>query len=134
MAEKLRQHPGKDQSKADIQLQPLGHRLRNLVERFFNRIKQMRGLVTRYDRRSDNYLAALKIAPTRIWIASGNESISWVAGDEFAAVIDPDHRGITGSFEDAFDSQNDHPLSNASNFYGNYKDYLFNGLPKYHIY
>ena len=29
-------------------------RQRNLVERFFNRIKQFRGLVTRYDRRPDN--------------------------------------------------------------------------------
>lgn len=35
------------------------YRQRNLVERFFNRIKQMRGLATRYDRRADNYLAAL---------------------------------------------------------------------------
>ncbi|MDE1991709.1 MAG: IS5 family transposase [Rhizobiaceae bacterium] len=46
------------------------YRQRNLVERFFNRIKQMRGLATRYDRRADNYLAALKLAATRIWIAS----------------------------------------------------------------
>ena len=52
------------------------YRQRNLVERFFNRIKQMRGLATRYDRRADNYLAALKLAATRIWIASANESVS----------------------------------------------------------
>jgi transposase len=52
------------------------YRQRNLVERFFNRIKHMRGLATRYDRRADNYLAALKIAATRIWIASDNESAS----------------------------------------------------------
>ena len=50
------------------------YRQRNLVERFFNRIKQMRGLATRYDRRPDNYLAALKLAAIRIWIASNNES------------------------------------------------------------
>jgi transposase len=50
------------------------YRQRNLVERFFNRIKQMRGLATRYDRRADNYLAALKLAAIRIWIASNNES------------------------------------------------------------
>lgn len=30
------------------------YRQHNLVERFFNRIKQMRGLATRYDRRADN--------------------------------------------------------------------------------
>jgi transposase len=50
------------------------YRQRNLVERFFNRIKQMRGLATRYDRRADNYLAAIKIAAIRIWITSNNES------------------------------------------------------------
>jgi transposase len=50
------------------------YRQRNIVERFFNRIKQMRGLATRYDRRADNYLAAPKLAASRIWIASNNES------------------------------------------------------------
>ncbi len=50
------------------------YRQRNQVERFFNRIKQMRGLATRYDRGADNYLAAVKLAATRIWIASFNES------------------------------------------------------------
>jgi len=46
------------------------YRQRNRVERFFNRIKHMRGLATRYDRRADNYLAALKLVAVRIWIAS----------------------------------------------------------------
>src|SRR6056297_2885228 len=45
------------------------YRQRNLVERFFNRIKQFRGLATRYDRRSDNFLAALKLVSIRIWLA-----------------------------------------------------------------
>jgi transposase len=44
------------------------YRQRNLVERFFNRLKQMRGLATRYDRRADNFLAALKLAAVHIWI------------------------------------------------------------------
>jgi len=46
------------------------YRQRNLVERFFNRIKQFRGLATRYDRKPENYLAALKLAAVRIWIAT----------------------------------------------------------------
>lgn len=46
------------------------YRQRNLVERFFNRIKQFRGLATRYDRSPDNFLAALKLAAIRIWLAS----------------------------------------------------------------
>lgn len=44
------------------------YRQRNLVERFFNRLKQMRGLANRYDRRTDNFLAAIKLAAVRIWI------------------------------------------------------------------
>ena len=44
------------------------YRQRNLVERFFNRIKQMRGLATRYNRLPENYLAAFKLAIARIWI------------------------------------------------------------------
>ncbi|GAB3644540.1 hypothetical protein GCM10028812_54050 [Ancylobacter sonchi] len=47
---------------------PWLYRQRNHIERFFNRIKQMRGLATRYDRRQDNFLAALKLAAARIWI------------------------------------------------------------------
>ena len=45
------------------------YRQRNLVERFFNRIKQFCGLATRYDRRPDNYLAALKLASILMLIA-----------------------------------------------------------------
>jgi len=45
------------------------YRQRNLVEKFFNQIKQFRGLATRYDRRAENYLAALKLASIRIWLA-----------------------------------------------------------------
>ena len=46
------------------------YRQRNLVERFFNRIKQFRGIATRYDKRADNYLAGVKLAAIRIWIRS----------------------------------------------------------------
>lgn len=46
------------------------YRQRNLVERFFNRVKQFRGLTTRYDRRPENYLAGLKLVIVRIWLAA----------------------------------------------------------------
>jgi transposase len=46
------------------------YRQRNLVERFFNRIKQFHGLATRHDRRPENDLAALKLAAVRIWLAA----------------------------------------------------------------
>ena len=45
------------------------YRQRNLIERFFSPIKHFRGLATRYDRRPDNFLAALKLAAIRIWLA-----------------------------------------------------------------
>ncbi len=66
--------PAKTNRKQTFSFNRWVYRQRNLVERFFNRIKQMRGLATRYDRRAYNYLAALKLAATRIWIASANES------------------------------------------------------------
>ena len=46
------------------------YRQRNLVERFFNRIKQFRGVATRYDKRQENYLAAVKLVATKIWCRS----------------------------------------------------------------
>lgn len=43
------------------------YRQRNLVERFFSRIKHFRGIATRYDKDPANYLAAVKLVATRIW-------------------------------------------------------------------
>ena len=43
------------------------YRQRNLVERFFNRIKHFRGIATRYDKHPENYLAAVKLVAARIW-------------------------------------------------------------------
>jgi transposase len=46
------------------------YRQRNLVERFFNKIKQFRGIATRYDKNPLNFLAAVKLASIRIWLRS----------------------------------------------------------------
>ncbi|SDA36829.1 Transposase [Sphingomonas sp. NFR15] len=43
------------------------YRQRNLVERFFNRIKQFRGIATRYDKDAANFLAAIKLVCVRLW-------------------------------------------------------------------
>jgi transposase len=48
-------------------------RARNLVERFFNEIKQCRRVATRYDKLAANYLAFIKLASIRIWLRA-NES------------------------------------------------------------
>ena len=44
------------------------HRVRNLVERFFNKIKQCRRIATRYDKLAANYLAFIQLASIRIWL------------------------------------------------------------------
>ena len=40
---------------------------RNLVESFFDLIKQFRGIATRYDKDAANYLAAIKLICVRLW-------------------------------------------------------------------
>ena len=49
------------------------YRARNLVERFFNKIKQCRRIATRYDKLAANYLAFIKLASIRLWLRA-NES------------------------------------------------------------
>ena len=49
---------------------PYLYRARNLVERFFNKIKRCRRITTRYDRLAANYLAFIKLAAIRIWLRS----------------------------------------------------------------
>ena len=44
------------------------YRYRNLVERFFNKLKHFRAVATRYDKRADNFLAGVKLASARIWM------------------------------------------------------------------
>jgi hypothetical protein len=52
---------------------PYLYRESNLVERFFNKIKQCRRVATRYDKLATNYLAFVKLASIRIWLRA-NES------------------------------------------------------------
>lgn len=44
------------------------YRYRNLVERFFNRLKHYRAIATRYEKRATNYLALVKLASIRVWL------------------------------------------------------------------
>lgn len=46
---------------------PALYRRRNLIERFFCKLKQFRRVATRYDKLARNFLAAVLIAATRIW-------------------------------------------------------------------
>ena len=54
---------------------PFLYRYRNLVERFFNKLKHFRAVATRYDKRDDNFLASVQLASIRIWLRH-NESVT----------------------------------------------------------
>ena len=41
---------------------------RNLIERFFNKIKQFRRIATRYEKLGANFLAMAKLAAIRVWL------------------------------------------------------------------
>jgi len=65
---------------ATADIRPLDHRIdqpafsprpykrRNLVERFFDKIKHYRAIATRFDKHDANYMAAVKLAALRIWM------------------------------------------------------------------
>jgi transposase len=44
------------------------YRYRNLVERFFNKLKHFRAIATRFEKHAENYLALVKLAAIRIWL------------------------------------------------------------------
>ena len=60
--------PPKRNRKEPMCFSPYLYRARNLVERFFNKIKQCRRIATRYDKLAANYLAFIKLAAIRIWL------------------------------------------------------------------
>ena len=60
--------PAKSNRKESFSFSGWVYRQRNLVERFFNKLKQYRGISTRYEKNPANFLAAVKIIATRIWI------------------------------------------------------------------
>jgi transposase len=53
--------------KVQRSVDPELYRHRNLVERFFNKLKHFRRIATRYEKTARNFLAAVLIASTRLW-------------------------------------------------------------------
>ena len=47
---------------------PFLYRYRNLVERFFNKLKHFRAIATRFEKNPENYLALVKLAAIKIWL------------------------------------------------------------------
>jgi DNA-binding transcriptional LysR family regulator len=60
--------PPRSNRNEPICFSPFLYRARNLVERFFNKIKQCRRVATRYDKLAANYLAFVQLASIRLWL------------------------------------------------------------------
>ncbi len=60
--------PPRSNRNEPICFSPHLYRARNLVERFFNKIKQCRRVATRYDKLAANYLAFVQLASIRLWL------------------------------------------------------------------
>ena len=60
--------PPKSNRKDSICFSPHLYKARNLVERFFNKIKHFRRIATRYDKLAANYMAMIKLASIRVWL------------------------------------------------------------------
>jgi transposase len=69
------QHPATMHRTEPICFSPYLYGARNLVERFFNKIKHCRRVATRYDKLAANYLAFVQLASIRLWLRA-NESAS----------------------------------------------------------
>ena len=44
------------------------HRLRNMVERCFNKLKNARRIATRYDKTAESYLGFVDVTSIRLWV------------------------------------------------------------------
>ena len=62
------EHSAETKSQRPDLLQPVSVSCAELIERFFNKIKQCRRVATRYDKLAANYLAFIKLASIRIWL------------------------------------------------------------------
>ena len=54
--------------KETLAFSPFLYRYRNLVERFFNKLKHFRAIATRFEKQPENYLALVKLAAIKIWL------------------------------------------------------------------
>jgi transposase len=60
--------PPRCDRKEPICFRPYHYRARNLVERFFNKIRHYRRVATRYDRLAVNDLAFIRLASIEVWL------------------------------------------------------------------
>lgn len=60
--------PTQRDRKLQRSVDPTLYRERNLIERFFNKLKHFRRIATRYDKSARNFLAAVLLVSARLWL------------------------------------------------------------------
>ena len=60
--------PTQRDRKVQRSVDPAIYAKRNLIERFFNKLKHFRRIATRFDKLARNFLAGVLIASLRLWI------------------------------------------------------------------
>lgn len=60
--------PTQRDRKIQRSIDPALYRQRNLIERFFSKIKHFRRVATRFDKLARNFLAAVLLVSTRLWL------------------------------------------------------------------
>jgi transposase len=60
--------PTQSNVKVPRSVDPALYRQRNLIERFFCKLKHFRRIATRFDKLARNFLAAVALASIRIWV------------------------------------------------------------------
>ena len=59
----------RNSKKAARDYAPHFYQARHLIENFFARLKQCRGIATRYNKTARNFLGAFRLAATGVWLA-----------------------------------------------------------------
>ena len=60
--------PSKSNARRPIPHDPVLYAMRNVVERFFCRMKDMRRLAVRYEKRKDTFTAMVQLFAIRCWL------------------------------------------------------------------
>ena len=60
--------PSKSYRKVQREYDEERYKLRHLIENFFAKLKQFRGIATRYDKRAATFLGAIHLAAAVIWL------------------------------------------------------------------
>lgn len=60
--------PGKSNRKVEVDYDEELYKARHLIENFFAKLKQYRAIATRYDKRAVNFLGAIHLAASVVWL------------------------------------------------------------------